>query len=335
MGNELEKIEAQKQYATLISQANLLPRAYQRQPANVLVAMAMGEALDLKPIEAINTINVINGKPALSAELMGALVRRAGHKLRVEVTKKPPSATATLIRKDDPGFEYKVTWDTEAAKTAGLLESTPSWRNYPDQMMRARAITEVCRMGAPDALAGFVYTAEELGGEPQDPLSGPVIEVEEVPEPTEDAPKTGKIVWQELTPEEMENVQYVAVAEVVEETSSEDTEKPAQSVETSKDAAEAGGVVKEPEKPVSVDETTGEILDPLDADREKQISLAVEWAGVLNITPENMQKSAVWVMRGDAPKGQWDTWPPRAIEAVWRGWKAEAEKRGLVDSKAE
>ena len=35
-------------------------------------------------------------------------------------------------------------------------------QQYPRQMLRARAITEVCRQGASDALAGTVYTPEEL-----------------------------------------------------------------------------------------------------------------------------------------------------------------------------
>lgn len=154
-------LREQREYAELLSQSDLLPRSYQRQPANVLVAMAFGEALDLKPVVAMNQINVINGKPSFSADLVASLIRRAGHTLRIIERKDPLSVTAVLIRKDDPDFEFKATWDEGKASRAGLM-SNLNWRKYPEQMMRARAVTEVARMGASEALNGFIYAADEV-----------------------------------------------------------------------------------------------------------------------------------------------------------------------------
>ena len=329
MSTELTTIQSQKEYAEILSASNLLPRAYQKQPANVFTAMAMGEALGLKPIEAINSINVIQGKPALSAELMGAMVRRAGHKLRITCTKNPPTATATLIRKDDPDSPFTVTWDEKAAARAGLWMSTPSWQKYPDQMMRARAITEVCRMGAADALSGFVYTAEELGGEPQDPLAfSPVVQPVQAEPVRAPEPET------------------VEVIEVVEDPAPkpEPKRKPGRPRKTPKQeetpAQDTETAPSGDETPQGVDVVTGEIIAPETGkqppepgspeDTDYQLALVDWYQNILGISDERMQASAVWAMQGDAPAGEWTTWPARTLEAVWRNLRKEAVNRGLI-----
>lgn len=155
-----QPLDQQINYAKAMAVSNLLPVTYQNHPENVLVALAQGQALGIAPIQAMNQINVIKGKPALSADLIAALVRRAGHRLRVEGD--DTYAQVTIIRADDPDFIPKpVRWDMERAKRAGLL-GNPSWQKYPAAMLRARAISEAARAWANDALYGFIYTPEEI-----------------------------------------------------------------------------------------------------------------------------------------------------------------------------
>lgn len=155
-----QPLDQQINYVKAMAVSNLLPVAYQNHPENVLVALEQGRALGIAPIQAMNQINVIKGKPALSADLIAALVRRAGHRLRVEGD--DTYAQATVIRADDPDYIPKpVRWDMERAKRAGLL-GNPSWQKYPAAMLRARAISEAARAWANDALYGFIYTQEEL-----------------------------------------------------------------------------------------------------------------------------------------------------------------------------
>jgi hypothetical protein len=149
-------------YARALSVASLLPKHFQNNPGNLLFALEYAEALDIKPIHAITSIHVIEGKPSASADLIAAVIRRAGHKLRV--TGDDKRAVAQLIRADDPDFTYEATWDMEKARNAGLT-GKGVWKAYPGAMLRSRAITEVARMGASDALFGVVYTPEELGSE--------------------------------------------------------------------------------------------------------------------------------------------------------------------------
>jgi hypothetical protein len=169
------------QYANAMAASNLLPRQYQKQPANLLFALEYADALGVSPIHAITSIHVIEGKPTASADLIAALVRKAGHKLRV--TGDDNQCTAVLIRQDDPDFQFTATWTKAKAAAAGLANKAV-WKNYPGAMLRSRAITEVARMGAPDALYGVIYTPEELGAEVD--AAGEVLETVE---PVHDVPK--------------------------------------------------------------------------------------------------------------------------------------------------
>lgn len=147
-------------YSKALSASDLLPDAYRGKPANVLVAMEYGEALGLAPMAAIQGITVIKGKPTASASLMAGLVRRAGHILRVSGDDK--RAECTIIRSDDPEFEFKAVWTIDRAKKAGLT-SNPTWGKYPEAMLKARAISECARNACSEILAGVQYTPEELG----------------------------------------------------------------------------------------------------------------------------------------------------------------------------
>lgn len=180
-------------FAKALSTASLLPAEYVNKPGNVLLAVETGKSLGLAPMAAIQGIHVIKGKPSASANLIQALVRRAGHTFRIKADDK--TATATIIRKDDPEFTYDSTWDLDKAKRAGLL-GNDNWKKYPQAMLAARATTEVARLACADVLSGVQYTPEELGavvdedGNPVDVApSRPPVHLEQVnPEPTEPTP---------------------------------------------------------------------------------------------------------------------------------------------------
>lgn len=202
MSNELARPEADGlaariQYARALSEASLLPNAYRKQPANVLLAMEYGEALGLSPIAAIQGVHVIDGKPTASAQLIGALVRKAGHRLRVSVSPDGTAAKATIVRSDDPDFVFESLWTLDRAQAAGLI-GKGTWKAYPASMLKARAITEVARDACPEVLSGVAYTAEELGHD--DDQVGPIervsVTVERddpwASEPAQPAPRGGR-----------------------------------------------------------------------------------------------------------------------------------------------
>lgn len=159
------------EYARALSASGLLPEAYRAQPANVLLAVETGVALGLHPMAAIQGIHVIKGRPVLGAALVGALVRRAGHRLRISWD--GVVATATIQRHDDPEYQYVAEWDMERARAAGLAGSA-TYRAHPAQMLKARAVTEVARDACPEVLAGLYSDAEAAEfPEPQQPHQQP------------------------------------------------------------------------------------------------------------------------------------------------------------------
>lgn len=168
-----ETIQSQMAMAKALASSNLVPRDFRGQPANILLAINLGASLGIEPAVALTEIQVIDGKPTLSAHLQAALVRRAGHRLRIE--QKKNQATAILIRSDDPEHEHRATWTMARAEQAGLA-GKGAWRQYPESMLVNRAITEVVRFAAPDVLIGVAYDPEEL--DPEAKVEPPLIEVD-------------------------------------------------------------------------------------------------------------------------------------------------------------
>lgn len=146
-------------YARELANAGMIPKTYQKNPANVLVAIEYGQALGVDPIVAMNQITVVNGGVSMEAKLMMALARKAGHIVRLEGDEH--SATCTIVRADDPGHEAKVTWDERKAKQAGLW-GKGHWAQNPQLMLRYRAAAENIRLTCPEVLAGISYTPEEV-----------------------------------------------------------------------------------------------------------------------------------------------------------------------------
>lgn len=206
--NELsEKME----WSRAIAPSGLLPKQYQGNPANLLFAVEYADALGVERIHAITSIHVIEGKPSASADLIAATVRRAGHRLRV--VGDDTYAEAHLIRADDPEFTYTARWDMDKARGANLA-GKGVWKNYPGAMLRSRAITEVARMGASDALFGVAYTPEELGAE-IDANGAPLRSqpLSSAPAPASGADRMGAILGTTPEPEPVD----VTDAEIVED----------------------------------------------------------------------------------------------------------------------
>lgn len=152
-------------YAQTLAKSGLLPKQYRKQPENILYAIEYGRALGLDPINAMNSVHVIEGKPSPSSGLISAMVRKAGHRLRVRVQREPELvAVAQIIRSDDPDFTFEARWDMNRARQAGVA-GKQVWKAYPEAMLKARAITEVAREACEEALLGFAYTPEEMGAE--------------------------------------------------------------------------------------------------------------------------------------------------------------------------
>lgn len=171
MSNELTPIQPQPQqqitlqdqmaFAKAVCQSDIIPTVYRGKPANILVAVGYGAPLGLTPIQSLQDISVINGKPTASASFIASHVRMAGHKLRINKDEKALSVTATIVRSDDPDYPISVTRDKAWAQQMGLLNKD-NYRKQPLTMLTWRAITAVAREACPEILYGVQYSPDEL-----------------------------------------------------------------------------------------------------------------------------------------------------------------------------
>ena len=158
-------MQDQMQFAQLVTEGSMVPKDYKGQPANAMIAIGLGQSMGLSPAESLYRIDVIQGKPTASAELIASNIRKAGHTLRVEVDEQNVSVRATVYRSDDPEFAHTVVRDMNWAKQMGLV-SKDNYKKQPLTMLQWRAISGVGRLACPEALYGVQYTPDELGDIP-------------------------------------------------------------------------------------------------------------------------------------------------------------------------
>lgn len=156
----------QVQFAEYVTQGDMVPKDYRNKPQNALLAIGLGQSMDLTPAESLYRIDVIQGKPTASAELIASNIRKAGHTLRLELDEQNLVARATVYRADDPEFAHTVTRDMAWAKSMGLV-TKDNYKKQPLTMLQHRATTAVGRLACPEALYGVQYTADELTDMPK------------------------------------------------------------------------------------------------------------------------------------------------------------------------
>lgn len=155
-------LTAQMEFSRVVSSASMLPDNYRNKPADIMLAVGLGQSMGLSPAESLYRISVIKGKPTAGAELIAANVRKAGHRLRVATDEQAVSVTATIIRADDPEFAFEVKRDMDWAKSMGLA-SGQNYQKQPITMLQWRAITACARLACPEALYGVSHTPDEMG----------------------------------------------------------------------------------------------------------------------------------------------------------------------------
>ena len=127
--------------------------------AQAAVKVLAGMELGIGPVQAMSGLHVIQGKVVLSAALMASLILRS-NRYSYEVTEH--DETACVIEFFREGKLIGVSsFSMDDAGKAGLA-SSPTWKNYPRNMLFARAVSNGARWYCPDVFCGAVYTPDEL-----------------------------------------------------------------------------------------------------------------------------------------------------------------------------
>jgi len=156
-----QTMEEAIKFSEVISKSGLVPKDYQGKPANCLVAIQWGMELGLAPLQALQNIAVINGKPSVYGDSLLAMVRADDRCMGVEETQEGGVATCIVKRRLPDGSieEVKRTFSMKQAQQAGL-SNRPTWKAYPDRMLQHRARGNALRDAFPDVLRGII-TSEE------------------------------------------------------------------------------------------------------------------------------------------------------------------------------
>lgn len=126
--------------AKLFSESDLVPKDYKDKKGNTLVAIQMGMELGLAPMQALQNIAVINGRPCVWGDAMLAIVQASG---KLEYHHEWTEGDTAYCKTKRRGYptEYITTFSDADAKAANLLGKTGPWTTNRARMrqMRARA----------------------------------------------------------------------------------------------------------------------------------------------------------------------------------------------------
>lgn len=173
-----------RQFAEELASSSLVPKAYTGKPLDVLVAMQWGAEIGLAPMQALQNIAVINGKPSVYGDAAMALVQASpsceGIEEFFEGTDGTGNYTAVCIAHRKGRKPVTARFSVEDAKRAGLWGKQGPWTQYPKRMLQMRARGFALRDAFPDALKGLI-TVEEAQDFPDEAKPRPPKDVTPLP----------------------------------------------------------------------------------------------------------------------------------------------------------
>jgi len=170
---------------TMVCRTELVPKAYRNRPDAALGAVLMGRELGLGEMSSLQLIDVIDGRPSLSAELLVSMVRRQGHSI-LATEWSSDRCTVKGTRCDGDRDTMTVTWTMDDAQRAGLA-GKGNWSRYPQAMLWARAVSQLVRALFPDCLTIHAYTPADLSVDaapeapPSDVVEAQVVDGDDAP----------------------------------------------------------------------------------------------------------------------------------------------------------
>ena len=161
-----QDVEQAFRMASLIHRAGMAPKDMNT-PEKIVVAILHGAEIGLPPMQAIQSIAVINGRPTVWGDGAMALVRASGllddFDEQIVGTGDARRAICVAARRGQ-ATPIRHEFSVADAKEAGLWGKSV-WKQYPSRMLQMRARSWVLRDGFADVLRGITITEEILDHE--------------------------------------------------------------------------------------------------------------------------------------------------------------------------
>ena len=177
-GLALQTMADAMSFGKMVAESDFAPKDFRGKPASCVLAIQAGAEIGLSPMQALQSIAVVNGRPSIFGDAALAVVKACPVCEYVTETVEGDGeqlvATCTAKRRGYPQPTV-VKFTVADAKKAGLWGKSGPWTQYPKRMLQMRARGFALRDAFPDALRGMV-TAEEAGDYPTpQPASEPVV----------------------------------------------------------------------------------------------------------------------------------------------------------------
>jgi hypothetical protein len=175
--------------AKTISESALIPPHLRGKVPDILLALYMARTMGENPLYVLQSIHVIQGRAAWSAQYLIARANGSGRfrgpiRWREEGQGDSLAVTAyaTLA---ETGDDVEYTVDMKMAKAEGWTNRNPKYRTMPNLMLRYRSATLLVRLFVPDVLMGLHERYELIdSGRDRGPVNQQRVAALPEPEPT-------------------------------------------------------------------------------------------------------------------------------------------------------
>jgi len=165
---DLQSFELIQRVSKAFSQSDLVPKQYQGNLANCMIAMDMAQRMGANPLMVMQNLYVVHGTPGWSSKFLIATINVSGRysSLRYEWRGKPGDSDygcrAWAVERET-GERLDGIWvDWKMVKAEGWdSKNGTKWKTMPDQMFVYRAASFWQRAYAPELGMGL-QTSEEL-----------------------------------------------------------------------------------------------------------------------------------------------------------------------------
>ena len=157
------------EFSKFLASSTHIPKDFQGNPNNILVAIQWGYEIGLAPMQALQNIAVINGRPSLWGDSMIAVCKAHPDWRGISETYIEEEDKAVCLVKRNVHGEIEETrseFSYKDAQRANLTNKPGPWKNYPKRMLQLRARGFALRDAFPDAIKGLI-TAEEAQDYPE------------------------------------------------------------------------------------------------------------------------------------------------------------------------